>query len=94
MRKKVLASLLAVGVLFSCIAVQAEEGCSHSNTTTHSWDYVSGVDTHYYIAPDGTTKSCDIKSGMRYHQTVCTICGKEISFSSKPFNNEHSTNHN
>ncbi len=94
MRKKVLASLLAAGLLFSCISVQAEaeEACNHSYTQINVQKHSTGGYNHTYTGTDGTTKVCAVTVGTYTYEKICTKCGQPGGTGSGTFE-DHSTNH-
>lgn len=94
MKKKVLVSLVAVGLLFSCVSAQvdAQVSCAHQNTTTVIIRTVAGGYYHTYIAPGGKTKECAVTEGTYTYEITCNDCGEDIGPVIIPFS-EHSTNH-
>lgn len=94
MRKKVLASLLAVGLLFGCISVQAEaeEACNHSYTNIEVTRYPTGGYNHTYTGPGGVTKVCAVTVGTYTYNITCIYCGHVSGTGSGTFES-HGTNH-
>ncbi len=94
MKKKVLVSLLAMGLLLGCLPAkaEAEAACDHHFQTQVS-DNVTGAYTHTYIAPGGETKACSVTSGTRTYRVICIRCGQIEKTWSVTYTNQHSTNH-
>lgn len=92
MRKKVLASLLVVGLLFNCAVTQAEakEECEHSYVRIYSRTVTEGYN-HTYTNAQGT-QVCAVTKGTYTYETQCTKCGHVSQTGSGTFE-DHSTNH-
>lgn len=96
MRKKILTSLLAVGLLVCCATAQVEAGaesCKHESyrviqVTSRT---VTGGYNHTYTGPGGVTKVCAVDTGTYSYKGQCYICGG--TFSGTGTFEDHSTNH-
>ena len=77
MKRKVLASLMAIWLLFNGFAVQAagNEACDHTNI--HSFDTTtrSVETTHGHWMPDGSEKLCKVTYREYFTTYVCSDCG-------------------
>ncbi len=96
MKKKILTSLLAVGLLFCCFTaqVEAEEGtCSHVTRRLETSRTVTEGYNHTYTAPGGITKGCVVTKGTFTYVEVCVNCDAQLGSGSGTFE-DHSTNHN
>lgn len=93
MKKKVLTSLLAMGVLFFCFTVQAEarEACSHSYDKIEVDRTSTGGYNHTYTNSKGT-QVCAVTVGTYTHEVRCSKCGHVSETGSGTFES-HSTDH-
>lgn len=93
MRKKVLTSLFAMGVLFSCFTaqVEAEEGCNHSYDKIEVSRNVTEGYYHTYTNSQGT-QGCAVTKGTYTYEVKCSKCGHVSGTGSGTFE-DHSTNH-
>lgn len=93
MRKKVLTSLLAMGVLLGCLTtqVEAEEGCDHSYDKIEVSRTVTEGYNHTYTNAQGT-QGCAVTKGTYTYEVKCSKSGHVSETGSGTFES-HSTDH-
>ena len=87
MKKKILASIMVLGLLFNGFAVQASEGGTCDHTNIHSFNTTESTKTDYHNH-NGST--CQVITTIYFITFVCSDCGTIVDIIDNQISVSHS----